>query len=79
MTGVPTVRVTRTDELTQARVASLRRLFHAAWPVGSEAITQEDRDHAVEDGYILVRLTPTTPPLDLGAAIGCEWHPGDVW
>jgi aminoglycoside 2'-N-acetyltransferase I len=32
-----------------------------------------------EDGFILVRLTPTTPRLDLSAPISCEWRPGDVW
>jgi aminoglycoside 2'-N-acetyltransferase I len=32
-----------------------------------------------EDGYILVLTTPSTPPIDLGAQISCEWRPGDVW
>jgi aminoglycoside 2'-N-acetyltransferase I len=32
-----------------------------------------------EDGYILVLLTPSSPPLDRGAPISCEWRPGDVW
>ena len=32
-----------------------------------------------EDGYILVLLTPSSPVLDLGAPISCEWRPGDVW
>lgn len=32
-----------------------------------------------EDGYILVRLTPTTPPIELTDPISCEWRPGDVW
>jgi aminoglycoside 2'-N-acetyltransferase I len=32
-----------------------------------------------EDGFVLVRLTPTTPQLDLSAPISCEWRPGDVW
>jgi aminoglycoside 2'-N-acetyltransferase I len=32
-----------------------------------------------EDGYILVLMTTSTPSLDLGAAISCEWRPGDVW
>jgi aminoglycoside 2'-N-acetyltransferase I len=32
-----------------------------------------------EDGDILVLETPSSPPLDLGAAISCEWRPGDVW
>jgi aminoglycoside 2'-N-acetyltransferase I len=32
-----------------------------------------------EDGYIMVLETPSSPPLDLGSSISCEWRPGDVW
>jgi len=32
-----------------------------------------------DDGFILVLRTPTSPPLDPGAPISCEWRPGDVW
>jgi aminoglycoside 2'-N-acetyltransferase I len=32
-----------------------------------------------EDGSVLVRLTPTSPQLDLSAPISCDWRPGDVW
>jgi aminoglycoside 2'-N-acetyltransferase I len=32
-----------------------------------------------EDGCIMVRRTPATPPLDLAAPIVCDWRPGDVW
>jgi aminoglycoside 2'-N-acetyltransferase I len=32
-----------------------------------------------EDGYIMVLRTPSSPPLDVTAAISCEWRPGDVW
>jgi aminoglycoside 2'-N-acetyltransferase I len=34
---------------------------------------------AEEDGKVLVRLTPTSPELDLSAPISCDWRPGDVW
>jgi aminoglycoside 2'-N-acetyltransferase I len=34
---------------------------------------------AEEDGNVFVRLTPTSPELDLSAPINCEWRPGDVW
>lgn len=34
---------------------------------------------AEDDGYIFVRLTPTTPDLDVTAPISCDWRPGDVW
>jgi len=32
-----------------------------------------------EDGDVLVRLTPTSPELDLYAPISCDWRSGDVW
>lgn len=32
-----------------------------------------------EDGYVMILRTPSTPRLDLGAPISCEWRPGDVW
>jgi aminoglycoside 2'-N-acetyltransferase I len=32
-----------------------------------------------DDGYIMVLPTASTPPLDLGLPISCEWRPGDVW
>jgi aminoglycoside 2'-N-acetyltransferase I len=32
-----------------------------------------------DDGNVLVRPTPTSPPLDLAAPISCEWRRGDVW
>jgi aminoglycoside 2'-N-acetyltransferase I len=34
---------------------------------------------AEEDGNVFVRLTTTSPELDLSAPISCEWRPGDVW
>jgi aminoglycoside 2'-N-acetyltransferase I len=32
-----------------------------------------------EDGAVMVRLTPTSPKLELSGPISCEWRPGDVW
>ena len=35
---------------------------------------------ATEDGGIMVRTTPMTPPdLDLAAPIAVDWRPGEVW
>lgn len=34
---------------------------------------------AEEDGYVLVRLTPSSPELDLTSAISCDSRAGDVW
>ena len=32
-----------------------------------------------DDGFIMVLPTPSSPALDLTAAISCDWRPGDVW
>ena len=32
-----------------------------------------------EDGYIMVLRTPSSPAMDLDAAISCAWRLGDVW
>ncbi len=32
-----------------------------------------------EDGNIMVLPPPASGPLDVEAAISCEWRPGDVW
>ncbi len=34
---------------------------------------------ADEDGYVLISMTPSSPPLDLTAPLSCDWRPGDVW
>lgn len=41
--------------------------------------TAAERPTPDDDGYIMVLTTPTSPPLDLGGVISCEWRPGDVW
>jgi aminoglycoside 2'-N-acetyltransferase I len=32
-----------------------------------------------EDDSLYVRLTPSSPELDLSAPISCDWRPGDAW
>lgn len=32
-----------------------------------------------EDGSVMVRPTPTTPPLHLDTELTCDWRPGDAW
>jgi aminoglycoside 2'-N-acetyltransferase I len=32
-----------------------------------------------EDDALYVRLTPSSPELDLSAPISCDWRPGDAW
>ncbi|MDQ3126881.1 MAG: GNAT family N-acetyltransferase [Chloroflexota bacterium] len=41
--------------------------------------TEGDQPTPDDDGYILVLITETTPPIDLDDPISCEWRPGDVW
>jgi aminoglycoside 2'-N-acetyltransferase I len=31
------------------------------------------------DGFIMILLTTTSPPIDLRAPVSCDWRPGDVW
>ncbi len=38
-----------------------------------------DRRTPEDDGYLMVLETPSSPALDLSAAISCEWRSGDVW
>ena len=56
------------------------RLGWQIWrgPTSVRAQTGDERTPE-EDGYILVYITPATPPLDLDSAISCEWREGDVW
>ena len=59
------VRKLASDELGRADVATLRRLFDAAWPDDSDRFTDEDWDHAVggihfileEDGAIVAHAS----------------------
>ena len=32
-----------------------------------------------DDDALYVRLTPSTPELDLSGPVSCEWRPGDPW
>ena len=56
------------------------RLGWEIWRGPSSVRTAQGEERTPdEDGYILVLRTPSTPDLDLDAAISCEWRPGDVW
>jgi len=32
-----------------------------------------------EDGAVMVRFTPSAPPIDPSGPISCDWREGDVW
>ena len=55
------------------------------WVVWQGPTSIRERDGQVvrstdEDGNIMVRRTPATPPgLDLSAPIAVDWRPGEVW
>jgi aminoglycoside 2'-N-acetyltransferase I len=56
------------------------RLGWEIWP-GPSMVRAPSGDQPTpnEDGYILVRETPHSPPLRRSDPISCEWRPGDVW
>jgi aminoglycoside 2'-N-acetyltransferase I len=66
--------------LGTGRRSFYERLGWRTW-VGPTSVRTVDGTQRTpdEDGFILVLETPSSPPLDLGAAISCEWRPGDVW
>jgi aminoglycoside 2'-N-acetyltransferase I len=66
--------------LATGRHSFYERLGWRTWAGPSSVRTaQGDRRTPDEDGYILVLATPSSPSLDLGAPISCDWRPGDVW
>jgi aminoglycoside 2'-N-acetyltransferase I len=56
------------------------RLGWRTWQ-GPSAVRAPDgvRPTPDDDGFIMVLETPASPPLDVTAAIVCDWRPGDVW
>jgi aminoglycoside 2'-N-acetyltransferase I len=73
-------RTFRLGALDTGRTAFYERLGWVAWK-GPTFVRRNSGliRTAEEDGNVLVRLTPTTPELDLWAPISCDWRPGDVW
>jgi aminoglycoside 2'-N-acetyltransferase I len=66
--------------LGTGRLAFYGRLGWEVWKGPTLARTDSGPIRTAEDdGYVLVRLTPTTPEIDLSAPISCDWRSGDVW
>ena len=62
------------------RFAFYERLGWVVWKGPTSVRTDSGLARTTEeDGYVLVRLTPTSPELDLSAPISCDWRSGDVW
>jgi aminoglycoside 2'-N-acetyltransferase I len=56
------------------------RLGWQTWTGRAYVRTDDGRERTPdEEGHIMVLRTPTTPPLQEGAEITCDWRPGDVW
>ena len=66
--------------LSTGRHAFYERLGWERWRGPSFVRTAEglERTEDDDDGILVLR-TPTTPPIDLGAPISCDWRSGDVW
>ena len=73
-------RTYRLGALATGVVGFYERLGWVAWqgPTSVRIETGVVRT-AEEDGNVFVRLTPTSPELDLSTLISCDWRPGDVW
>jgi aminoglycoside 2'-N-acetyltransferase I len=56
------------------------RLNWRTWR-GPSFVRTADGEHPTPDadGYLMVLITPATPPLDFTLPISCEWRLGDVW
>ncbi|HEX2025214.1 MAG TPA: GNAT family N-acetyltransferase [Actinomycetota bacterium] len=73
-------RTFRLGALSTGRTAFYERLGWVVWRgptfvrTGRGTVPTPD-----DDGGVMVRLTPSSPRLDLTAPISCEWRPGDVW
>jgi aminoglycoside 2'-N-acetyltransferase I len=56
------------------------RMGWETWPGQAFVRTPHGPERTPDDeGFIMVLRTPSTPRLDMSAAITCEWRPGDVW
>jgi aminoglycoside 2'-N-acetyltransferase I len=58
-----------------------QRLGWLLWEGPTSVRTNEGEEgYRLEDGAVLVRLTPSSPPtIDLTTPISCDWRPGDAW
>ena len=66
--------------LGTGRLSFYERLGWVRWR-GPTSVRTADGEQRTpdEDGFVMVRRTPTSPPLDLDAPISCDWRTGDVW
>jgi aminoglycoside 2'-N-acetyltransferase I len=73
-------RTFRLGALGTGRGAFYERLGWVAWKGPTSVHTDAGPVRTPEeDGLVFVRLTQTSPELDLSEPISCDWRPGDVW
>ena len=66
--------------LGTGRHAFYQRLGWQTWHGPAFVRAPEGEQRTPDDeGYILVRRTPTSPPFELTEPISCDWRPGDAW
>jgi aminoglycoside 2'-N-acetyltransferase I len=66
--------------LGTGRLAFYERLGWVTWRGPTGVRTTDGVIRTTEDdGYVMVRITPATPPLDLDAPITCDARAGDAW
>jgi aminoglycoside 2'-N-acetyltransferase I len=66
--------------LSTGRHAFYERLGWVVWKGPTGVRTDQGLVRTPDDdGNVLVRLTPTSPQLDLAEPISCDWRSGDVW
>ena len=73
-------RTFRLGALGTGRGAFYERLGWVAWKGPTSVHTDAGLVRTPEeDRLVFVRLTQTSPELDLSEPISCDWRPGDVW
>lgn len=66
--------------LSTGRPTFYERLGWRRWRGHTAVRTAVDERRTPEDdGGIMVLVTASSPALDLGGTISCDWRPGDVW
>jgi aminoglycoside 2'-N-acetyltransferase I len=66
--------------LSTGVAAFYERLGWRLWTGPTSVLVDGDvRPTPDDDGGVMVRFTPSSPPLDPSQPISCDWRPGDVW
>ncbi|HYH27442.1 MAG TPA: GNAT family N-acetyltransferase [Actinomycetota bacterium] len=70
----------RLGALGTGEIGFYERLGWQVWRGPTSVRTTDGEIRTPEDdGFVMVRTTPSSPALDLSAPISCDWRLGDVW